>query len=414
MALLWLRSRIRLAAATNDPAMVAIRNLVAAGDIARAAARLNTAYHFDNSPGLLALRQFSLTVLRQGLRERSIFERCFAACALAGGGEEEGVKLLVETFERNPNLSVKMAVADGLGEDGDRRAVQVLSALYHAARPYEQRIIVEGLASATDPSAVTVLMEASRASERMVRLEALRSLGPLGNRRAIPLLHQVLVSKERDAFERVMAARSLLLMGDKSGVPYLRAMVGDRSQGTYERAVAAAALGFASDPSAVPVLKLALADHELEVRIGAAAALTHYREPAGAEYLKHALANADYMTRLEISELFGDLDAVSGSAVVLAGLYSNYGAVRLAAIKALAAGHSERNAELLDALARDSDDATLRAEVAWALGRIGSPGSIPTLLELVQEQDPMIRYTAADGLNRIATRLLRARSRWLI
>jgi HEAT repeat protein len=355
-----------------------------------------------------------LIVLRQGLEERDVFEQCFAACALAWSGENEGLHLLIETFNKNPDLSVKMAVADGLGENGDREAVEILSRLYHDAQPFDRRIIVDGLSSATDPSAVWVLMEASHASDRMVRLGALKSLGSLGNRKAIPLLQEVSASKNDDAFERVMASRSLLLLGDKSGAPYLRGVVFDHSQDTNARAVAAAALGFAHDPDAVLLLKRALTDNKLEVRIGAAAALTRYGDPVGAEYLKSWLIGSDDITRLEISQLFDDLDPANGREVVLAGLNSRYANVRLAAIKALATAGSERNAQLLSGLLRDDTESTVRAEIAWALGRIGSFNSIETLLVMVPEQDPVVRYTAADSLNHIATHLLGGKSRWRI
>lgn len=414
LLLLWRGSRNRAASVINDPSMVAISNLVAADNLSAATARLNAVYRFDNSSGWRALQQFSLIVLRRGLKEHDIFEQCFAASALAGSGEDEGIRLLVKTFNTNPDLSIKMAVADGLGQDGDRKAVQILSNLYYHAEPYDQRIIVEGLSSATDPSAATVLMEASHASDQMVRLGALKGLGSLGNRKAIPLLRQVAESGGHDAFDRVMASRSLLLLGDRSSVSYLRSVVFDHSQNANARAVAAAALGFAHDPSAVPLLKEALTDHNLDVRIGAAAALTHYGDPVGAEYLKSSLVNSDDMTRLEISQLFDDLDPASGATVVLAGLNSNYANVRLAAIKTLATQGGERNAALLGGLLHDGEDPTVRAEIAWALGRIGSPGSIETLLILVPEREPAVRYTAADSLNHIATRLLDANSRWTI
>jgi HEAT repeat protein len=40
------------------------------------------------------------------------------------------------------------------------------------------------------------------------------------------------------------------------------------------------------------------------------------------------------------------------------------------------------------------------------LGRIGSPNGIEMLLAMVQETDPAVRYTAADGLDHTAMHLL--------
>jgi len=51
-------------------------------------------------------------------------------------------------------------------------------------------------------------------------------------------------------------------------------------------------------------------------------------------------------------------------------------------------------------------DPLMRAQIAWSLGRISQPSAIVTLIELVQEQDPAVRYTAADALDRTAQRLV--------
>ena len=57
-----------------------------------------------------------------------------------------------------------MAVADGLGEDGDRKAVAILAHLYYHGEMLDRRFIVNALASATDPSAIAVLSDAARQS----------------------------------------------------------------------------------------------------------------------------------------------------------------------------------------------------------------------------------------------------------
>jgi HEAT repeat protein len=50
----------------------------------------------------------------------------------------------------------------------------------------------------------------------------------------------------------------------------------------------------------------------------------------------------------------------------------------------------------------------VRADVAWALGRMSSREVIDPLVELVEEEAPTVRYTAADGLARTANRLIAA------
>jgi len=48
------------------------------------------------------------------------------------------------------------------------------------------------------------------------------------------------------------------------------------------------------------------------------------------------------------------------------------------------------------------------ADVEWALGRMPSREVIDPLVELVEEEAPTVRYTAADGLTRTANRLIAA------
>ena len=62
--------------------------------------------------------------------------------------------MLANTFQTNPDLSLKMAVADGLGEDGDHKAVAILGHLYYHGEMLDRRFIVNALSSATDPSAI--------------------------------------------------------------------------------------------------------------------------------------------------------------------------------------------------------------------------------------------------------------------
>src|SRR5216684_3144344 len=203
-------------------ALIAIRNLIVKGNVSQATNKLNSTYRFDRESGLIALRQFSMIVLQRGLKERDRFEQCYAASAFAEGGENEALQMMADTFQTDPDLSLKMAVADGLGEVGDRKAVAILGHLYYHGEMLDRRFIINALSSATDPSAVVVLSDAvKQSSDPSLRLAALKGLGKVGNRDAMPLL-KLALAKGR-AFERVTAAESLLLMGDNSGVEMLRA-----------------------------------------------------------------------------------------------------------------------------------------------------------------------------------------------
>ena len=184
-ALMQRRARDRWTVSITDPSMVAIRNMVVKGNVSQATNKLNSTYRFDHESGLIALRQFSIIVLQRGLKERDPFEQCYAASALAEGGENGALQMLANTFQTDPDLSLKMAVADGLGEVGDRKAVAILGHLYYHGEMLDRRFIVNALSSATDPSAVVVLSDAARQSPtRRCGWPRSRALGRIGNRDA--------------------------------------------------------------------------------------------------------------------------------------------------------------------------------------------------------------------------------------
>jgi HEAT repeat protein len=405
-ALMQRRARDRWTVPITDPSMVAIRNMVVRGNLSQATTKLNTTYRFDHESGLIALRQFSIIVLQRGLKEHDLFEQCYAASALAEGGENQALQMLANTFQTNPDLSLKMAVADGLGEVGDRKAVAILTHLYHHGETLDRRIIINALSSATEPGAIVILSEAARQSDPTLRMAAIKGLGRLGNRDAKPLL--LLALSKGQVFDRVTAAEALLLLGDNSGVVMLRKTLNDRSDGNA-RAMAAVALGYAHDPASVPMLKQALVDQNIDVRLGAAAALTHYGDQGGVTYLRGAIRDPDQVTRRHAAQLFDDIAFDSGHPILVEALSSPDADVELAAVKTLGTAGGDPEVELLGTLLRASKDPIARADIAWSLGRIGSPNGIEMLLAMVQETDPAVRYTAADGLDHTAMHLLRGK-----
>lgn len=388
----------------TDPSMTVIGTMVERGDLWGASAEVGSSYRFDKSADLIALRWFSVLVLRRGLKEYDPYERCYAASALAAAGDRDEIAQLVKIFQSTRKSNLEMAAADGLGDVGDADAVEALTQLYSWAEPSRREIVVNGAAEAHDPAAIELLSRALTVSDHMTRLSAAKGLGQLGNRGAIRILRRFQAAAH-DPFEKATAAYSLLRLGDSSAAEIAEAILRGRVDDDA-RAMAAVALGRARDPRVVTLLRDTIRDHNIDVRIGAAVALTHYGDPAGTEYLEAAMRDEDSITRLHVGQLLDEVEFQHAREVVMAAVASPDPDVSLLGIRAIGLLGGSGDIGLLVRLSDHTGDPIVRAEVAWALGRIGGAGSVAPLIAMVAEPDHTVRYTAADALDRTAARLL--------
>ena len=159
----------------TDSSMAVISIMVERGDLSGATAKVGSSYRFDQRTGLMALRRFSVLVLRRGLREYDPYERCYATSALAAAGDRDQIAQLVRMFQGTRAPDLRMAVADGLGDLGDADAVEALGRLYSWTGPSYQRIVVNGVAEAHDPGAIELLSRTLTVSDRATRLTAATS-----------------------------------------------------------------------------------------------------------------------------------------------------------------------------------------------------------------------------------------------
>ena len=183
------------------------------------------------------------------------------------------------------------------------------------------------------------------------------------------------------------------------------------------RSAAAEALGRIGPDAkqAVPALIAALSDDEQEDALHSAAAealgLIGPAAKAAVPILKKRLEHPDPYVRVCAALALWKIDKdKSGAAVVTAGL--NDRNFRTRVVAAEAAWHLDKNARavplLLEVLreapfADPSDSGNMKYMAARALGRIGPPAkeAAPVLRELLQDEDPFVRMTAAAALKAI-------------
>jgi HEAT repeat protein len=398
-----LAERVSSAGSVSDSETVA--RPVVDRNIREAVAALRARFRLETPEGLAALREFSLGILREGLKDEDPYERCYAASALAEQGDWSGVGVL-ETGVASSDPALRRAAIEGLGEIGHGEALRILRRIYAESDSFGQLLVLQGLRSGSSGEAFDLLIEAVRHADGSLRLQAVENLGLLGDARAIPAVRGVLAREDTRMFERVTAAHALLRLGDRSGVPLLLTAL-EGAPGTG-RAAATLALGYAKEERVVPVLTKLLRDSEIDVTIAAAAALSRYGKKDGLPQLRQALEDKDAFTRRHVAMLLEHVEYGVAREVVLAGLEADDVGVRLAAAHVVGvAGHAKDIGALTKMLHAD-EDPMVRADVAWALGRIPSREVIDPLVELVEEEAPTVRYTAADGLARTANRLIAA------
>ncbi|HTY57049.1 MAG TPA: HEAT repeat domain-containing protein, partial [Candidatus Binataceae bacterium] len=362
------------------------------------------ARNFDNPAELKTLHDFSIVTLRHGLSERDPFEQLFAAGALGVNGDAIGPMLLEDAFY-SPDPSLRMASVDGLADIGDAKAVAVLQRLfYESTDDARRRLAVGGLSQIKDCAVTDPLLEAAEGSDPEMRMEAAQALGNIGCKEVVkPLL--ALFSSERDPFTQTLIGHALLLLGDNSSVQQIETALEHNPQHDVQ-AMAALALGDARDIAMVKPLRRALTNSDIEVRMAAATALTHYSRRDGLQILRSAIVNRDYMVRHWLSDLLERLDFGVSRDLLTAALDSADPGLQLAATKAIGLRGGEHEVAALMRQFHRANDPIVRADVAWALGRIARPNCIQPLLNMIAEPDPAVRYTAADALARTTSRLL--------
>ena len=384
--------------------MPTIGDLVRAGNIPNAARLLKSEYSFDKRDGLLALRRFSVLVLRQGLKESDPYERCYAATALVAYSDWTGREIIFQGLAA-PNQMIQKAVLDGLADADNSEALWILKQFYRANGPIGRTLALQALTEVRDPSVMPIFVDAAKDPNSSDAFWAATGLGYVRDNEALAHLRLLLI-KSTDPMVRVQAARSLIMRGDPSKAALLTVERALHSEDVAEAAGAALTLGDKQDPTMAPILRQIESEKRAssEIQVAAAVALTHYGSGQGLPVLNAALV--DSRLRDFLMPMLVHLNFTLGRPVLLRAMSSPDQRVRLAAIEAIGQNGSESDVALLIGWTNRAQDPMDLAQIAWSLGRIGGQHSIPGLLDLVQNPTPAVRDTAADALAHAATVLL--------
>jgi HEAT repeat protein len=363
-------------------------------------------------------------------------------------GCERAVPDLLQLLSRSDSDESWHTVAWALGEIGSEEAVEPLcKVLKESSNDTFREQVAQALGKIGCEKAILTLLTVLRDESNMeVRWEIYKALGHLGSEVGIDALVEIMVSTS-DFNVRWRTTEALATIASKSAVPALLKLVKHPSDSVRRSAIVA--LGYISVEDAVPVLTPTLRkDIADPVREGAATALgeigsveaiqalieaaTESSEPSpvvrehaaialgkiGSEAAGKALveiAENDSSWRVQ-SAAFKSLEQIISSAitanftantlkVIVSELLrivesSESNGLEQSAVRVLGIiGSDTATGNLIKVM--DNHDPLLRFSAAYALGQIGSSTAIPVLLQAMKDSDSRVSGSASVALGKI-------------
>ena len=319
------------------------------------------------------------------------------------------LKDIIRQFEGG-KLEDRLRLAPALGHAKEKKAVDALLAAFDIKRgnPRETTAIVDALGRAGDPRATESLVGAWDYLRSMMlqtelpghlqvlRWKVLEAFSRLGGEQVVGILSESLNDKDPRVVEE--AVRGLGRLQVKAAVPALQELSRGLTPGDLTQAVIEA-LGEIGDQRAVSTLEQAVKSGDRFVEVEAAYALVRLgrkemlvklsdslKSDPGAG--KAGLLAAYYLAKLDRS---AGLDHLVGLMKRTDGGY--------AALAAEALGKSENPRAALPLVeASESEDSTLRLSVARSLGRLGGARALSALKKLRDDPNPGVRHAALSSL----------------
>jgi HEAT repeat protein len=372
------------------------------GDVRGAIATYREHYDPATTPGLVALRQLAIQVLRLGLRLSDPHERNVIAGVLGRWGDPAALWILDDAVHAKEPM-LRRTAADALGELATPGAVAVLRRLYDTDAE-GRRLALSGLRRTRDKTALRCYLDAVASPDPSLRDQGIGGLGELRTPTVLPSLRAFL-KKEKDPLVALTIARALAAAGEKPGLAYLKARLNDQRE--QVRDSVAGLLGTLDDPSVTPLLRAALnTDPSAVVRTTAAASLVHFKDPSGLPLVQEALDDIDFRVRLAAAISLSRMDYATAKPLVIKALNSQDPLVRTHAFKVVGENADYEMAALVtEAISRETDR-YVKSQALWTLGQIGSAEVIPLLVDLLAEEREEVRHSSAEALVMISDRLL--------
>jgi len=296
---------------------------------------------------------------------------------------------------QDKNWCVRSCATVALGNIGNPRAVEpVLATMrdegYQEGRFWEvEKVLVRIGAPAVKP-----LIAALRDENKYVRSCARWALVEIGAPAVKPLIATL---RDPHVGARKQAAQALGEIGDPCVVTPLIAALRDPNMDV--RWEATLALGKIGAPAVEPLIAV-LQDDEVSVRYAAAMALGDIGDPRAVEPLITALRDEEGNVRWQTELSLGKIGVPAIRPLIAALRGEDWRVVQMVA-GALGRIGDIAVEPLIVVLRSRSEDSQVRQGAAIALGKIGDPRAVKSLLATLQDKGDNVRYEAVRALGQI-------------
>ncbi|MFI5363155.1 MAG: HEAT repeat domain-containing protein [Elusimicrobiota bacterium] len=331
-----------------------------------------------------------------------------AALGVSSARAKEREKTLIADFESGKTED-RINLAPALGRMKDKKAVDALLGALNVrgASPRETAAIVDALGRAGDPRAVegiaaaedylrsmTLQLGELPAGLQVLRSKVLEALGRIGGEQAVAVLEEAVNDKDPRVVEE--AVRGLGRLQIKEAVPALQQLAssgGDMTQAVFE------ALASIGDKRAASTLEQGLTSADKFVAVEAEYALAKLGRKDMIARLESSLKNDPGSEKVALLAAYylAKLDRASGLDHLVALMAKPDAGFSVLAADAL--GKSENPRAVLPLVeAAKSEDSSLRLSIARGLGLLGGGRALSALRKLREDSNPAVHHAALISL----------------
>ncbi|CAB1060805.1 hypothetical protein D1BOALGB6SA_5572 [Olavius sp. associated proteobacterium Delta 1] len=245
------------------------------------------------------------------------------------------------------------------------------------------------------------LVKALESESPEMRMRAAQSLGVRGQPEAMEPLLDCLAIPEKNPLVRSALYTALGKLGDRRGIPALTVCLNNETREEL-RSDCVAALGAIGEESSLPMLLTALKkDSSFLVQSSAVDALGGFSTGASVQNLAALVTGTGNRTlRQRAIRAIGKTGSPAAVNPLLLALSDSPGTrERLLIVSALTNLRSAEATEPLTALLHKTDDPQLRSQIVIALGAVHDGDAYPTLIEMLTDKVPAVRYFAVKSLH---------------